>query len=118
MTNYRKLVEEDRQEREDSHRGVAELYDGTHSHIDPIHVRFLDNRTVKCVVLSDKPGTNILYLQGYMVEQLYREWQLKLGAFGPSDSFLEKEEPTLYDVKLTKEQLVVLHKLLDTQATP
>ena len=111
MTSYDRLREEGRFTKAGSHRGVAELYDGTHSHIDPIHARFSDNGTVKCVILNDKPGANILYLQGYMVEELYKEWKKKLGAFGPSDSLLEKEEAT-YDVKLTKKQLGVLHQIL------
>ena len=113
MTSYDRIREEGRFMRAESHRGVAELYDGTHSHIDPIHARFLDNGTVKCVVLSDNPGANMLYLQGHMVEELYKEWKLKLGNFGPSDSFLEKEDATLHDVKLTTKQLGILHKLLN-----
>ena len=113
MTSYDKLRKEGRFTKAGSHRGVAELYEGTHSHIDPIHARFLDNGTVKCVVLSDKLGANMLYLQGYMVEELYKEWKLKLGTFGPSDSFLEKEDATLHDVKLTTKQLGILHKLLN-----
>ena len=95
-----------------SHKGTTKIYDGTHSRIDPINVRFLDNGTVKCAVLSDKEEGNMLYLQGHMVDQLHHQWKLKLGNFGPSDSFLEKEEPTLYDVKLTKEQLEALHRLI------
>ena len=113
MASYDKLRERDRLEREQSNRGTTKIYDGTHSYVDPINVRFLDNGTVKCAVLSDEAKGNMLYLQGYMVEELYKEWKLKLGTFGPSDSFLEKEDATLHDVKLTTKQLGILHKLIE-----
>ena len=117
MASYDDIRGEGRFRRAGSHRGVVKLYDGTHSHIDPIHTRFLDNGTVKCAALSDPPGDNMLYLQGYMVEELYKEWKLKLGTFGPSDSFLEKEDATLHDVKLTTKQLKALHKLIESEPT-
>ena len=75
MVNYSKLREEDRLERLQAARGECKLYDGTHSHINPINARFGDNGTVKYVVLSDKQQANILYLQGNMVEELYKEWK-------------------------------------------
>ena len=86
-----------------------------YSNIDPIHVRFADNGKVKYAVLSGKTQGEYVALQGKMVEDLYKEWKLKLGSFGPSDSFLKKEEPTLYNVKLTKGQLEALHRLIDQE---
>ena len=115
MANYDKLIEEDRQERAQAHRGTAELYDGTFSNVNPINARFGDNGTAKYVVLSDKTQGNMLYLQGHMVEYLYNQWRQKLGNFGPSESFLEREEPDLHDVKLSKRQLEVLHRLIDAE---
>ena len=114
MANYDRLIEEDRMERARSHKGVAEIYDGTHSDVNPIHVRFEDNGTAKYAVLSDKTEANMLYLQGHMVEQLYNQWQLKLGAFGPSEKKLQEEDVTTYFVRLTTKQLEALHKLLES----
>ena len=97
-------------------KGECKLYDGTFSNIPPIDVRFVDNDTVKYAVLSsDKVGGNILYLQGNMVKELYKEWEKRLGDFGPSKSRPEiswEESHTLYDVKLTMKQLETLHRLL------
>ena len=105
-------------------RGTAKLYDGTHSHINPIDATFGDNGAVKYVGLSDKGGRNILYLQGNMVEELYKQWKEKLGTFGPSekddvsgwrinqDGAVEFGRPVLHDVKLTTKQLELLHRIL------
>ena len=95
-----------------SDRGTAKIYDGTHSHIDPIDVRFADNGVVKYAVLSDKIQSNTLYLQGKMVEQLYEEWKLKLGSFGPSEK--KEQEEALHDVKLTTKQLEAFTNFLAT----
>ena len=92
-----------------SHRGTVELHDGTHHHVDPITAIFGDNGTVKYVVLTNKAENNTLYLQGNMVEELYRLWKQNLGDFGASEA--------LYDVKLTTKQLQVLHKLLTLKPT-
>ena len=122
MANHSKLIEEDRLERVQSHRGTAKLYDGAYSHVPPIEVRFLDNGTVKCAVLSDTAQGNILYLQGNMVDELHRQWKQNLGDFGASRVWIEKqqkeEDNTLHDVKLTTKQLKALCKLLDAQPTP
>ena len=82
VVNSIKMIEDDRNdhlERLQAYKGMAELYDGTHSHISPIRARFADNGTVKYVVLSDNDQRNILYLQGDMVEELYKQWKQKLG---------------------------------------
>ena len=118
MVNYSKLREEDRLERLQAAKGECKLYDGTHSQIDPINARFGDNDTVKYVVLSDKQQANILYLQGNMVEKLYKEWKRRLGTFGPSEKKQEEKESVLYDVKLTAKQLTTLHRFLDDRTTP
>ena len=113
MANHSKLIEEDRLERVQSHRGTAKLYDGTYSHINPISARFDDNGVAKYVVLSDEANGNMIYLQGMMVKELYNQWKLKLGAFGPSEIKQQEEEiEVLHDVKLTAKQLEALHELL------
>ena len=108
---------EKRYQKEAYNKGTAELCDGTHSGVNPIRVRFADNGTVKYAVLSDTTQSNILYLQGNMVDELHRQWKQNLGDFGASRVWIEKqqkeEDSTLHDVKLTTEQLEVLHKLLD-----
>ena len=113
MTDFLKLTEEEHLEKAGSHRGVAELYDGAFQEIASIHARFADNGTVKYVVLSDKSKDNILYLQGNMVKELYKYWEQMLGSHGPSEKKQLEEESILHDVKLTTEQLKVLHKLLN-----
>ena len=104
-----------------SYRGTVELHDGTHHHINPITARYGDNGTVKYVVLTDKAEDNTLYLQGNMVEELYKLWKQKLGDFGASKVYIEKqqeeENEALHDVKLTTRQLEVLHKLLEPEQT-
>ena len=65
MTNYERLIKED--------RGNMELTDARNPHVAPIKVRFTDNGTAKYIVLSDKHGSNMLYIQGTMMQQLCDE---------------------------------------------
>ena len=115
-------------------RGTARLYDGSYSHIEPVRAKFADNGVIKYVTLEVQ--SRAFFLQGNMVEQLYEQWKLKLGAFGPSekkvqspdyqdgisgwcvaqDGDAEFNRPVLHDVKLTTRQLETLHLFLKRRA--